>query len=213
MNEIKSSLADEESTKVLKSWLSKYIQGKKQCNLVYKASHPTYGWSDKNFQVKSSLLRESAVVIIIKTESGHVAGGFRNLPWNSSFVNINSNQFEYFSFDGNQSFVFSLSDGKNRSPICCETISFSFADRSNSGLSSSRDRSSISLDTAKDFYFSLNSKTAYSHLGKLFAVPSQDYSPTEFLLGAYQAKMIDLEMFSIGSPQTSFSSFFFYLFN
>jgi len=98
MNEIDSAIATEASQREkLVSWLSKVLNGRKQCHLVYRASHN--GWSDQKFQEIADKISDP-VLLLAKTEDGHIFGGFQSTTWKRTN-----------SFAGADSFLFALASG------------------------------------------------------------------------------------------------------
>jgi hypothetical protein len=154
-------------------WLSKEMAGRKECTLVYRASHN--GWSDQKFIEIAEKLSEPSL-IVGRTETGYVFGGFQMTPRRKSN-----------SFSGKESFLFSLDNGNQRNAILLGNLYR--ADVKNFQFS------------AKDLSFQLNSKTAVSQLGNSFVCPP-DQNPDTLLLGAPQVKLLELEMFAIGNPPT-----------
>lgn len=175
LGDVESSILGKESLSKLTFWLSREIGGRKECTLVYRASHN--GWSDQKFFEISGKISEPTL-IVAKTESGKVFGGFQFVPRKKSN-----------SFTGKEAFLFSLGNGNEDSEdswFLCENMfqagakNFQFS--------------------ARDLSFQLNSRAAASQLGHSFAAP-QGQNPDTLLLGALQARLVEFELFCIGNPQ------------
>jgi len=160
------------------TWMSRIITGKKECTLVYRASHN--GWNDQKFHEICEKLSDP-VLLIGKMENGHIFGGFQMTPLPKTN-----------SFMGKESFLFSLSDGNERAPILIE----------NNQLDELKQFSY----SPKDLRFQLAKKLAASQLGNSFKVPNEcniyNTDANNLLLGTPQGVIEEMELFCITNIQT-----------
>jgi len=172
---IDSCIASDEGKEQLVKWLSRVLCGRKQISLVYRASHN--GWSDQKLHEICERISDP-VLVIGKTDSGHVFGGYQSGSWKKTN-----------SFMGKDSFLFSLSDGKTREAILIENSQF--------------DELKQFQYSPRDLRFQLNNKLVASQLGNSYKIPpNYESQGSTLLLGAPQSTITELELFCIGNIQS-----------
>jgi hypothetical protein len=177
MNPLESAIVvDEKERSTLIGWLSRVLNGRKQCSLVYRATHN--GWNDQKLQEIAERIGDP-VLFVGKTDQGHVFGGFQSSPWSKAN-----------SFSGQDSFLFSLDSGSSgRGPVLVENCH---------SVASKQFQYS-----PRDLRFQLSNKIVASQLGHSFRVPhSFPDSANNLLLGGPQATLIEAELFCIGNVQS-----------
>lgn len=158
--------------------MPKIIEGK----LIYKISE--VGPSVEEFHNRCDL--KGPTIMIIKTDTGHIFGGFNPFDW--------KNEFRYE--ETTSSFIFSLSDGKIRKPIRCKIkkVMKEFAIKQTEKEFSP----AFGMADTSDLFIAFKQlNNSYSKLGNVYKCP-KGYNGNTFLAGkADDWNIIDIEVYSI----------------
>ena len=129
-------------------------------------------------------------LILVKTDTGHVFGGFNPLSWIS----------EYMYNESENSFLFSLTDGKYRKPIRCKVKNSlkRYAIKQNEKDYSPGFGEANNADLLIAFK---NLKNSYSKLGNVYKCP-RGFDQDEFLAGKSKDwNILDVEVYAIDVMQ------------
>lgn len=154
----------------------------KSAALLYKISKD--GADPKTFHEKCD--NRGPTIILVKLDDNHIFGGFNPLSWINEFM---YNQTE-------DSFLFSVSDGKYRKPVKCPIK------KSMTAYAIKQNQSEYSpgfgeTDKADLFVAFKNLRNSYSNLGNVYKCP-EGFNPQEFLAGRPNNwNIVEVEVYAV----------------
>jgi len=170
------------SNEMINSDLYNCLPKIKSSALLYKVS--VDGADPNKFHEKCD--NRGPTITLVKLDDNHIFGGFNPLSWINEFM---YNQTE-------DSFLFSISDGKYRKPMKCPIK------KSKTALAIKQNQNEYSpgfgeTDKADLFIAYKNLKNSYSNLGNVYKCP-EGFNPQEFLAGRPNNwNVIEIEVYAV----------------